>query len=271
MDATLTLPPRLAPLAALGAPDRHRDHRYVTELGLTADDVPALLELVKLWTDEEHFERTKNTPATWVHYHACRALAELRAEVVVPTVLAMLDTLDDQEDDLYIGLVPEICGHLGASVLDPLERFLADPEHAQFPRMTVTDALEAIAIAEPQTRARVVAVLVAALARHEELPSLNGGLVAGLVALRAVEHAETIERAFVAGLVERSYCGDWPEVAFQLGVGPQPPGYGPFGESSLQPLAQPAAPPANRINRAKKTDKQARKRQKDARKKSRRK
>lgn len=98
-----------------------------------------------------------------------------------------LDTLDEQEDDLYIGLVPEICGHLGASVLDPLERFLADPEHAQFPRMTVTDALEAIAIAEPQTCARVVAVLVAALARHEELPSLNGGLVAGLVALRAVD------------------------------------------------------------------------------------
>ncbi len=57
------------------------------------------------------------------------------------------------------------------------------------------------------------------LARHqEELPCLNGFLVGDLVTLKAVEVAETIERAFAANVIDPTVVGDWQDIREELGV-----------------------------------------------------
>jgi len=269
--SALPLSPRLAPLATLGEPNlRALDDPAVAFGGLTHEDVPALVELARLWADERHFERTASTPAMWLPYHACLALAALRAEVVVPTVLEMLDELEEQKDDWYLELLPGMSARIGAPAIDPLARFLGDPGHAEYPRLTAADALEAIATAEPVTRDRVVEILADALARHEGLPSLNGAIVGDLASLRAAEHAETIERAFEAGLVDETICGNWPEIAFELGVGPMPPRRRPLWKTLSRPAA--ASPAAGeRASTTKATNKRAHKRQRHARRKNRRK
>jgi hypothetical protein len=242
----------------------------IAALGLTAEDIPALVELARLWVDDGHFERTANTPAMWVPMHACQALAELRAEVLVPTMLGMLDTLEDQGDQWYLELFPRQCARIGSSAIDALEGFLGNTEHAEYPRTVVVDALGAIARAEPQARDRVVAILAVALERYEELPGLNAFIIGDLADLGATEHAHTIERAFAAGLVDERSCGSWAGIAFELGVGPKPPPRrSPLWETIARPAA--ASPATVAGTRTKKTDKQARKRQRQARKKNRRK
>lgn len=266
MDPALDLQARLATLPPLTL--RSNPGEDIAALGLTAEDIPALLELVPLWADERHFERTANTPAMWVPHHACQALAELRAEVLIPTVLGLLDALEEQDDQWYLELLPRLCARIGSSAIDALERFLGNPEHAEYPRIAVADALRALVVAEPQARDRVVAVLAAALERHEELPALNAFIVGGLADLRAAEHAEAIEHAFEAGLVDEMSCGSWPDIAFELGVGPEPPRRRPLWETNARVAAGRSAPATNRTT---KTDKQARKRQRQARRKNRRK
>jgi hypothetical protein len=269
VDPALDLQARLA---TLPPPTLRRNPQDdIAALGLTAADIPALVELVPLWADLHHFERTADTPAMWVPLHACQALAELRAEIVVPTVLALLDALEEQDDQWYLELLPSLCARIGSSAIDALERFLGDPEHAEYPRITVVDALGAVAGAEPQARDRVVAILAAALERYEELPGLNAFIISGLADLDATEHADTIERAFAAGLVDEMSCGSWPDIAFELGVGPKPPRRRPPWETIA---ARPAATPSSTAapsKRPAKIDKQARKRQRQARKKNRRK
>lgn len=270
---SLTVDPVLdlqARLATLPPPTlRRAPWDEIAALGLTAEDIPALVELVPLWADERHFERTADTPAMWVPHHASQALAELRAEVLVPTMLPLLDALEDQDDQWYLELFPRQCARIGSSAIDALERFLGDPEHAEYPRIAVADALGAIAVAEPQARDRVVAILAAALGRHEALPGLNAFIISGLADLRATEHADTIERAFTAGLVDEMSCGTWPDIAFELGVGPEPPRRRPLWELPVRPAA--AAARSTTASRTTKTDKQARKRQRQGRKKNRRK
>lgn len=268
-----TLSPRLAPLATLGKPKRWNvDDAAVEYGGLTTEDVPELVELARLWADLGHFERTAGTPAMWVPYHACLALAALRAEIVVPTVLGMLDAFEEQEDQWYLELLPRLCARIGSPAIDALERFLGDPEHAEYPRVSVAEGLKGIAVAEAQARDRVVEILVSVLARHEELPVLNATLVGCLADLRATEHAETIEHAFGVGLVDEMVCGSWPEIAFELGVGPQPPRRRPLWETLSRPVAAPPVTvPSATTTRSKKADKRAHKRQRQARKQNRRK
>lgn len=257
-----------ARLATLPPPTLRRSSQDdIAALGLTAEDIPALVEIAKLWADEGHFERTANTPAMWVPLHAGEALAELRAEILVPTMLPLLDVLEEQDDQWYLELFPRQCARIGSCVIDVLERFLEEPGHAEYPRITVIDALGAIAAAEPQARDRVVAILAAALERQEALRGLNAFIIGALADLGAAEHAELIERTFTAGLVDEMSCGSWPDIAFELGVGPKPSRRRSPWETLARPAAAPPAPPT----RTTKVDKRAHKRQRQARRKNRRK
>jgi hypothetical protein len=62
-------------------------------------------------------------------------------------------------------------------------------------------------------------MLTRQLAQNEPgVYSLNGFLIGYLADLKAVESAEVIERAYVAGVVDEMVCGYWAEIRKELGV-----------------------------------------------------
>ncbi len=269
--------PVVEALAQLGQPASREYLDYVGRFGLTDSDIPALVGLARRWADEAHFEATGTSDAMWAPIHAWRALASLGAEALVPALLDMLDPLDDEDDEWFLEETPHLFARIGAPAVEPMVEFLSDQGHAEYARVAVGHGLQEIAASDPACREPVERALADVLGRcSEDHPSLNGFLVSYLLDLRAVEHADLIKRVYDEGVVEEMICGDWPWVAFQLGIGPRPPSrlsaFERARRSSSRPSHTRTEPAPQRPVRKgdKKTDKAARKRQKQARKKSRR-
>jgi hypothetical protein len=224
------LPDRLQPLLQFGeddtlrkGPDGWRD--YATELALTHDEVPALLELLGHWPSVVTGDPLGEEPAgsrqsLWAApIHAWRALAQLKAVEAVGPMLAMADPLDEITDDWSFEEWPQVFGMIGSPAIEPLADYMADASHREFARVLAINGLKRIAERHADARPLVVALLTEQLARHEaEATTLNADIVAALLDLKAVESAETIERAYAADVVDESVCGGWGEVRAELGV-----------------------------------------------------
>ena len=86
-------------------------------------------------------------------------------------------------------------------------------------RLVAARGLGEIAKRNPDTFAETAPILAELLARHEpDRFRLNSVYLSELVELKAVEFAETIERAFSAGVVDEGYIGNWEQVRQELGV-----------------------------------------------------
>lgn len=189
---------------------------YVGQLGLTREHVPALIEIVRMWEDEDGLP---DSPADSAPMHAWRALGQLRAIEAVEPLLAMQRRLDEERDDWYLGEFAEVFGQIGPPAIPALAEYLANTLNTEFPRVSAADGLLEIAKRHPELRDEVVGVLGRQIARCEEgVYDLNGFLVSHLVALKATETAEAIERAFAAQVVEDDVCGTWGRVRQDLGV-----------------------------------------------------
>jgi hypothetical protein len=230
MLTDVQLPDRLQPLLQFGdddtlreGPDGWRD--YITELSLTHDDIPALLELFGHWpsvlADDPLGEEPANSRLSlWAApIHAWRAVAQLKAVEAVRPMLAMADPLDEFIDDWSMEEWPYVFGMIGSQAIDELADYVADSSHLEYARVLAITGLKRIAERHADERPRVVALLTEQLARHEaEAPTLNADIVAALLDLKAVESAEAIERAYAADVVDESVCGGWGEVRAELGV-----------------------------------------------------
>jgi hypothetical protein len=191
-----------------------RDPDYVAEYGLTADHVPALIELATRWDDAWN-----DSEAVYAPVHAWRALAQLRAVDAVQPLLEAQRMLDEMEDDWYLDDFHLVFGLIGPPALDKLAAFLADPSECELPRTKAADGLSEIAQRHPDTRGRVIQVLTSVLGQHRvEDAELNGSIVGDLVELEAVEAAAAIERAFAANVIDPTIAGDWSDVRRELGV-----------------------------------------------------
>lgn len=195
---------------------RNEKPDYVGQLGLMQEHVPALVEIVRLWEDEDS---VPDSPADSAPIHAWRALGQLRAIEAVEPLLAMQNRLDEERDDWYLGEFAEVFGLIGPAAIHTLAAYLADEINSEFPRISAADGLFQIAKRYPESRGEVVAVLGRQIARCEEFVyDLNGFVVSHLVELKATETAEAIERAFAAQVVEDDICGTWGRVRQDLGV-----------------------------------------------------
>lgn len=272
----------ISALSALGYPDPVEQLRYVDDFGLTDEHIPALLELARRWATKEYLECDDESDELWAPLHAWRALADLRAESVVPALLDVLDTLDAARDEWYLEETPRICARIGAAAIDPVGSFLAGPHHGEYARIAAAHAVQAIALSDPEARERAKTALVRVLEPCSDAhPSLNGFLISYLLDLEAVEHADVIKRAYDKDVVDWMVCGDWERVAFRLGIGPPPPPRPSLLDEvnamllSHRPDPDPASLPPQTTRRPSRpsqrpADKAARKRQKQARKKNRR-
>lgn len=243
------------------APASPRDGRqYVAELELTLADEAALLEIVKLWIDEERDRQLGDSQVWCAPIHALRALAELGSVEVVPTTLELLDRLDAIGDQWYLEELPSVCALVGAATVEPLARYLHDDSHGEYPRVAVAHSLCSVAQRDPATRDAVVDALVGVLGRREvELASLNAFVIGYLVDLRAEEHSELIREAFDANVVDTVACGSWPTISEELRFGRRPARWD-FGSSTSDTVEARHRPPTKSARAAKNRQKAARKR-----------
>jgi len=195
---------------------REGDPDYVAEFALGPEHIPVLIELARQWaeTGERPEDDTLYAPV-----HAWRALGQLRAVEAVEPLLAMQNRLDALDDDWYLGEFHCVFGLIGPPAIPAMADYLADRGNSEFARVSAGDGLCEVGKAFPETRPKVVELLTAQLARREpEMYSLNGLVVCSLLDLKAAESAEVIERAFAAGVVDESICGDWSVIRQELDV-----------------------------------------------------
>lgn len=203
---------------------------YVKALELTKDDVPVLIETLRQWPELREFiftnkRRSKEASlAAWAPVHAWRALARLRARAAVKPMLAMLDRLDEIEDDFYTIEFPQVFGWIGPPAARQLERHLLKHKHPPFVDVALAEGLTRIATAHPRYRKRVVATLMEKLERYRRNDEdLNALLICNLYDLRAVEAEALIDRVFRSGNVNEIVCGSRSKAADALAG--RPPRY----------------------------------------------
>ena len=195
---------------------REGDPDYVAEFALGREHIPALIEIARQWTEPGECSKddTQYAPV-----HAWRALGQLRAVEAVEPLLTMQNRLDELDDDWYMEEFHCVFGMIGPPAIPAMADYLADQGNAEFCRVSAGNGLCEVGKRFPETRPQVVELLTAQLARREpEMYALNGLVVCYLINLNAVESAEVIERAFAAGVVDQSICGDWSDIRRELEV-----------------------------------------------------
>lgn len=193
-------------------------------LGLTEADVP---ELIRLLEDHDlrfmdappDFPVSEDLPEWFAQVHAWRALAQLRAEAAIPSILGILYQIDGHDDDWLSEESPEVFAMIGPAALRPLAEYLADEDKGPFARAAITSALSEMGKSHPETRDECVEILASALENYETNDeALNSLLVFDLVRLKAVEQVDLIGKAFASGNVDEMVMGDFEDVQIELGL-----------------------------------------------------
>lgn len=188
---------------------------YVRRYGLTQEDAP---ELARMVADEALSNSDSQSAEVWAPLHAWRALAQLGSAEAVGPVLELLQRIDAHNDDWVADEAPRVLGMLGPVSLEPTAAYLENPDHGEWARFAAARALMEIGTRHPEARAACVNLLARQLARCEDLPSLNGGIVSELLDLSAVEALPVMREAYERGVVDPFVVGDLEEVEITLGV-----------------------------------------------------
>ena len=183
---------------------------YVEAYGFTEEHIPALIRLAT----EENLN-WQNENECYAPIHACRALGQLNAETAIPSLIHLLDVDDD---DWLMEDLPKVFGMIGAVCIPSLTGYLADKKPSVWSKVAAAAGLAQIA-KHPGNRDECVQHLIEALSRHrDQLPELNGSLVAKLLDLHATEAASVIEKAYKIGPMDEMICGSWARVQIELGL-----------------------------------------------------
>lgn len=212
-EAVLSYHEPVVQLLALGDIREIGESYDYLALGLTLDDVPELIRVLRddglYWSDLES-ER-------WASIHAAHALGQLRAESAVDALVANLSKIDN--DDWIMEDYPAIFGQIGPAALPALQESLHDSTNDEYQRVFSAEAVEMIAKQHPDERDRCVALLADQLRLHAEQSEwLNATLINNLVELDGREAAPVMAEAFEANHVDLSLMGDWEEIQIALGL-----------------------------------------------------
>ncbi len=212
-------------LFRLGPAENHRTWPDYLAHGFTTADVPALVALA---ADQTLHNADPDSNDVWVPVHAWRTLGQLRAPDAARPLIALFDTLCDE--DWALSELYRVLGMIGEPALDPLAAYLAEPGHEEFARIMAVDALAEVAKQHPALRDRVLSIYRDYLREPDTTAStLNGLLLSRLIDLNAVELIDDIRQLFARNCVDLSCAGDLEEVEMQLGLRTQrdtpPPDY----------------------------------------------
>ncbi len=200
---------------------------YGQELGLTADHVPALIEMAQddeLWAlfagdydREDEFLDADITPddALWAPIHAWRSLGQLQAaEAITPLV----DVLQQRDFDWCWEELPQVFGLIGAAAIDPIDELIPAKIHYNN-KVTLIGAFGKIVKTFPELRDRCVEVITRQLSnfKHHHR-TVNGALIAELLDLKAVESVPVMAAAYAANKVDEMFVGPWAAAQIELGL-----------------------------------------------------
>lgn len=131
--------PPVAQLLALGDVSEQDAIDYLA-LGLGPDHVPDLCRMILdedlRWADSESAE-------VWSAVHAWRALAQIGSPDAIDALLALMERIDDYDDDWTMTELPDVFAAIGPVALPALTRFLADHDQKMWARVTCVDCLDA--------------------------------------------------------------------------------------------------------------------------------
>jgi hypothetical protein len=206
--------PPVDQLLTLGKPDGGDWPDYLA-LGMSREQVP---ELIRMATDEALNEAPGDSVEVWAPLHAWRSLGQLRAEAAIEPLFALLRRLEEG-DDWVSDELPEVYGMIGPAAIPALTRYLSEPAHGVWARISAVSAVGKIGEAHPDAREQTVAALTAQLELAEaQDDGLNGFLVSRLLDLDAVESLDTIREAFRKGAVDPMIVGDFQDVEIEMGL-----------------------------------------------------
>lgn len=209
-------------LLTFGDPREEPEWPDFPALGFGPEHVP---ELIRMATDEALHDGDPASLEVWAPIHAWRALGQLRAEEAIDPLLGLFARLAGEWGDEWVGSdLPAAYGHIGPAAIPALAAYLAEPAHGLYPRMAAAEGLEFIGTRHSEARDAAIAPLVRALDASAGVPdpddddilALNGSLISNLIALKAVEAAPSIERAFADDRVDEMIAGDWEDVQVAL-------------------------------------------------------
>ncbi|HMD80382.1 MAG TPA: hypothetical protein VKE92_03680 [Anaerolineales bacterium] len=207
-------------LLTLGETPIHASRNYL-KIGFTREHIPDLIRLVE---DEElrnlpWDEKGNVPPQVYAQVHAWRALAQLGAAEAIPSFIALLHYIDEDNDD-YIGEeIPIMLGKLGMSAIDPCREYLANPSHGTFARVAAGYALSEVGKQHPETRDACVQALISTLEGYQnDDETVNAFSLSYLAELKAVEAAPLAEEIFKAGRAELEVAGDYEDYQIHVGL-----------------------------------------------------
>lgn len=200
---------------------------YVQDLGLTAEHIPALIQLVQdeqLWElfmgnfdKEDDFTDAGIAPedALWAPIHAWRSLGQLQAIEAIPPLVQILQQRDL---DWCWEELPQVFGLMGAGALDPLEELLSTKIDYNN-KITLVEGIGGVAKAFPELRDRAVEALTRQLSHFKNHHrSVNGSIIAQLLDFKATEAVSEMEAAYGAKKVDEMFVGSWARVQIDLGL-----------------------------------------------------
>jgi hypothetical protein len=193
---------------------------YAEKFGIGPEHIP---ELIRMATDDYLAGDDSNNFEFAAPLHAVSALAELHAEAAIEPLLTLYDKASQNGNEWMLETLVHVFTTIGPVALPSIEQFLADSSHEDFAQNYVTEIIARIAKKYPEARTECMAVVMRRLADFKvNNPELNASLVAELIDMEAVEAAPLIEEAYANDCVDESWCGDWEEVQYELGLKERP-------------------------------------------------
>lgn len=184
---------------------------YVGHYNLGEIDVPVLIDLAREGNADFSNPSERSAPV-----HACRALGQLGDSAADK---ALVQLLDDDENDWLIESAQVALGMLGPRSLAVLKQYFDDPETSIGSQLRALEGISTIAQQHPQLRNECVQILTQTLSncdQHE--PDVNGFLIYYLVEMKATESAQVIEKAWHSGHVNQEINESWEAVQAELGI-----------------------------------------------------
>ena len=191
---------------------------YKAACDLNEAHIPDLIRMVQ---DEELNWADEDSDEVWANLHAWRALGQLQAVAAIKPLVKLLIRIDDDDlnHDWEHGDLPDVLAMIGPEALPSLAGYLVNPQYGDFSRWAAATAIQKIGNQYPAYRAECVELLTRQLAKYrKQSRTFNGGLVAELCDLQAVETADTMAAAFKVNKVDVSILGDWEDVQIRLGL-----------------------------------------------------
>ena len=191
---------------------------YKAACDLNEAHIPDLIRMVQ---DEELNWADEDSDEVWANLHAWRPLGQLQAVAAIKPLVKLLIRIDDDDlnHDWEHGDLPDVLAMIGPEALPSLAGYLVNPQYGDFSRWAAATAIQKIGNQYPAYREECVELLTRQLAKYrKQSRTFNGGLVAELCDLQAVEMADTMAAAFKVNKVDVSILGDWEDVQIRLGL-----------------------------------------------------